>query len=214
MKAVLMDLDGTLINSVPLILESVRLTMKEYGFRVSKQKLRELSQMHSRDIAYWLMDNKRNNFELEDFIETRRTIFLELLKKEGHTWFYDSKPFIEKVSKKYKIAVVTGSRWVFLNEVFDEEIKKKISFIVTSDDVEHKKPDVEPIRKTMKKLRVKRTEIVFIGDSTQDALMCKRARVGFIAKTTGISTKVQLARFKPIFIGKNFKEIELFLGFE
>ncbi len=214
MKAVLMDLDGTLINSVPLILESVRLTMKEYGFRVSKQKLRELSQLHSRDIAYWLIDNKRNNFELEDFIKTRRNIFLELLKKEGHHWFKDSKSFIEKVSKKYKIAVVTGSRWVFLNEVFDEEIKKKISFIVTSDDVLYKKPDVEPIRKAMQKLKVKRTEIVFIGDSTQDALMCRRAKVGFIGKSTGISTKVQLARFKPIFIGKDFKQIERFIGLE
>jgi HAD superfamily hydrolase (TIGR01549 family) len=214
MKAVLMDLDGTLINSVPLILESVRLTMKEYGFRVSKQKLRELSQLHSRDIAYYLMDNKRNNFEIEDFITTRRNIFLELLKKEGHTWFCDSKPFIEKVRKKYKVAVVTGSRWFFLDEVFDEEIKKKINFIVTSDDVLYKKPDVEPIRKVLKKLKVKRTEIVFIGDSTQDALMCKRAKVGFIGKSTGISTRIQLEKFKPIFIGKNFRQIERFIGLE
>jgi HAD superfamily hydrolase (TIGR01549 family) len=214
MKAVLLDLDGTLINSVPLILESVRLTMKEFGFRVSKQKLRELSQMHSRDIAFWLMDNKRNNFKLESFVNTRRRIFLKLLKKEGHTWFNDSKDFINKISKKYKVAVVTGSRWVFLDHVFDEETKSKINFIVTSDDVDHKKPDIEPIMKTLKQLKVKRNEVVFIGDSTQDGLMCQRAGVGFIGKNTGISTRIQLGRFKPIFIGNSFKQIERFLGIE
>ena len=214
MKAVLLDLDGTLINSVPLILESVRLTMKEFGFRVSKQKLRELSQMHSRDIAFWLMDNKRNNFKLESFVNTRRRIFLKLLKKEGHTWFNDSKDFINKISKKYKVAVVTGSRWVFLDHVFDEETKSKINFIVTSDDVDHKKPDIEPIMKTLKQLKVKRNEVVFIGDSTQDGLMCQRAGVGFIGKNTGISTRITLGRFKPIFIGNSFKQIERFLGIE
>lgn len=212
MKAVLMDLDGTLIDSISLILESVKITINHFGFRVSKQKLRELSQLHSRDVAYWLMDNKKNNFSLESFVEYRRKTFLELLKNQPHTWFKDSKNFIEKVSEKYKVGIVTGSRWMFIEEVFDKEIMKKISIIVTSDDVEHKKPDVEPLNKALKKLGVKRNEVVFIGDSTQDGLMCSRARVGFIAKKTGISTQYQLKKFNPIFVSKNFKEIETFLG--
>ncbi|MDD3083733.1 MAG: HAD family hydrolase [Candidatus ainarchaeum sp.] len=211
MNAILLDVDGTLINSVPLILKSVKLTINHFGFRVSNQKLRELSQLHSRDIALWLMDNKKNNFDLEKFVEYRRKTFLNLLKKDGHKWFVDAKPFLRKASKNCKIGIVTGSRHIFLKEVFDSEIKKIISFIVTSDDVKHKKPDIEPLELVLKKLGVKRNEVVFIGDSNQDALMCKRARVGFVAKTTGISTIKQLERFEPIFVAKNFKQIELFL---
>ncbi|MDD4251504.1 MAG: HAD family hydrolase [Candidatus ainarchaeum sp.] len=214
MKAILLDVDGTLVNSIPLILESVKITINHFGFRISNQKLRELSQLHSREIALWLIDNKKNNFDLEQFIDYRRKTFLKLLKKNGCEWFNDSKSFILKVSKKHKIGIVTGSRTLFLKEIFDEEIKKNFNFIITSDEVNNKKPDIEPIQITLKKLKVKRHEVVFIGDSTQDALMCKRARIGFIGKTTGISTKRQLEKFKPIFIGKNFKEIELFLGFE
>jgi HAD superfamily hydrolase (TIGR01549 family) len=214
MKAVMMDLDGTLIDSIPLILESDRVTIKEFGFRVSKQKLRELAQLHSRDIAFWLMDNKRNNFRLESFVNRRRQNFKKLLKKEKQNWFKDAKSFIEKISKKYGVGIVTGSRWMFLEEVFDKEIMKKINFIVTSDDVEYKKPDIEPLRKAMQKMKVKRNEVLFIGDSNQDALMCSRAKIGFIGKTTGISTKRQLEKYKPIFIAKNFKEIEKFLGYE
>lgn len=212
MKAILLDLDGTLIDSVPKIMESYKKTINYFGFRVSKQQLRELAQVHSRDVAYFLMDNKRNDFNLNKFVKYRRLIFKKMLKKEKHAWFKDSKEFIEKASKKYKIAIVTGSRWEFLNEVFDEELKKKISFIVTSDDVEYKKPDIEPIRKALKKLKVKRHEALFIGDSTQDGLMCKRARIGFIAKNTGISTKHKLKKFNPIFVASNFKQIEKFIG--
>jgi pyrophosphatase PpaX len=212
MKAILIDVDGTLINSIPLILKSVKQTINHFGFRVSNQKLRELAQLHSRDIAFWLMDNKKNNFDLEKFVEFRRKTFLNLLKKEKQNWFDDAKPFLKKASKKYKIGIVTASRHAFLQEVFDEDIRKSINFIITSDDVFHKKPDIEPVQITLKKLRVKRNEVVFIGDSTQDALMCKRAKIGFVGKTTGISTRRQLERFGPIFVGKNFFEIELFFG--
>ena len=118
---------------------------------------------------------------------------------------------MKTISKNYKVGIVTGSRWIFINAVFDSKIKRNINCIVTSDDVEHKKPDIEPLEKAIKKLRVKKEEVIFIGDSTQDGLMCQRFGVPFIAKTTGISTRFQLKKFGPLFVGKDFEEIENFV---
>jgi phosphoglycolate phosphatase-like HAD superfamily hydrolase len=77
--------------------------------------------------------------------------------------------------------------------------------------VAHKKPDIEPIEKVLKRLKVKKEEGIFIGDSNQDALMCRRFGEPFIGKTTGISTEKQLKKFSPILIAKNFSEIQNFL---
>jgi HAD superfamily hydrolase (TIGR01549 family) len=211
LKAILLDLDGTLIDSIPLITKSVDKTITHFGYKVSKQKLRELSQLHSRDIGYYLMDSNKTSFDIHEFVEYRRLIFLKLLKKQQKQWFKDSKSFLEKESKKYKVAIVTGSRWQFINAVFDKQVMKNIDFIITSDDVEHKKPDIEPIEKTLKKLKLKKEEIVFIGDSTQDGQMCQRYGVKFIAKTTGIPTEYQLKKYNPILIAKNFSQIEEYL---
>ena len=134
-----------------------------------------------------------------------------MLAKKKKQWFLDAKPFIKKMSKDYKLAIVTGSRWVFLNAVFDTNTKHKLVTIITSDDVEHKKPDIEPLEKALGKVRAKKNEVIFIGDSTQDGLMCHRFNIPFIGKTTGISTKFQLKKFNPVFIGNNFKEIEEFI---
>jgi len=211
-KAILMDLDGTLIDSIPLITKSVEQTVKHFGFRCSKQKIRELSQLHSRDIAYYFMDKSNAHFSPHDFVNYRRETFLAMLKKNKKQWFDDAKPFIKKMSKKYNLAIVTGSRWVFLNAVFDAGTKHKLKAIITSDDVEHKKPDIEPLEKALGEVRAKKTEVLFIGDSTQDGLMCKRFGIKFIGKTTGISTPFQLKKYNPIFIGKNFGEIEEFIS--
>jgi len=207
-KAILMDLDGTLIDSIPLILASVEATVKHFGFKCSKQKLRELSQLHSRDIAYYFMDKNKAHFSPYDFVEYRRKTFLKLLEKEKKNWFNDAKPFIKKMSKKYKLAIVTGSRWIFIDAVFDAGTKSKLACIITSDDVEHKKPDIEPLERAMGKVRAKKSEVIFIGDSTQDGLMCQRANVSFIGKETGISTKFQLKKFNPIKIIKTFSDLD------
>ena len=210
-KAILMDLDGTLIDSISLITKSVEQTIKHFGFKCSKQKLRELSQLHSRDIAYYFMDQSKKSFNPHDFVNYRRDTFLAMLKKKNKQWFLDAKPFIKKMSKKYKLAIVTGSRWVFIDAVFDAGTKHNLVAIITSDDVKHKKPDIEPVERGLGKVRAKKDEVIFIGDSNQDALMCQRFGIKFIGKSTGISTPFQLNKYNPVFIGKNFIEIEKFI---
>ncbi len=212
-RAILIDLDGTLINSVPLIMQSDSAAIKEFGFKVTPQKMRDLSLLHSRDIAYYLMDSTKQVIDLPKFVEFRRKYFVKLLKKNKakSLWFKDSKEFIAKMSKKFPLGVVTGSRHLFVDTVFDKKTKSQLKFIITSDDVEHKKPDVEPLVVALKKLKLKPSEIVFIGDSIQDGLMCQRLGVKFIAKSTGISTENQLRRFRPLFLAKNFEEIERFV---
>lgn len=212
-KAVFLDLDGTLIDSVPLIMKSDKDAIEAFGYKVTHQKLRELSLLHSRDIAFYLMDKYKTSFDLFDFIDFRRKIFLHLLKKHlpKSLWFSDSKEFLNKASQKFKIAVVTGSRHMFVNEVFDKKSRSFVKVFVTSDDVEHKKPDIEPLMVAIKKLNLKKKEVLFIGDSIQDGLMCQRAGIDFIAKNTGISTENQLRKFKPILVTESFTDIEHFL---
>jgi len=212
-KAILLDLDGTLIDSIPLIMASDKAAIEKFGFKVTHQKLRELSMLHSRDIAYYLMDKNKKIFDIFEFINFRRKYFLNLIKKHKakKLWFKDSKGFIKNISEEYPTAVITGSRHLFVNEVFDKKTKNCLKFVITSDDVEHKKPDIEPLLKAIKKLRVKKEEVVFVGDSIQDGLMCQRLGVKFIAKTTGISTENQLRKFNPIYVANDFDEIKRFI---
>ncbi len=213
-KAIFLDMDGTLIDSISLIMKSDKAAINAFGFEVSNQRLRTLSMLHSRDIAYYLMDTNKKNFDLFDFINFRRRVFVGLLKKHlpKNLWFSDSKEILDKISKKYKVAIITGSRKMFVSEVLTKKELKNINLIVTSDDVEHKKPDIEPVLVALKKLKLKNKEVLFIGDSTQDGLMCQRAGVDFLAKKTGISTEKELKKYDPLFVASSFKEIEKFLG--
>jgi len=212
-KAILLDLDGTLIDSVPLIMSSDKAAIEEFGFKVSHQKLRELSMLHSRDIAYYLMDSTKKIFNIFEFIDYRRRFFLNSLKKHKakNLWFNDSKQFISDMSKDYPLAVITGSRNIFVNEVFDKKTRAYLNCLITSDDVSHKKPDIEPLLKAINRMKLKKEEVIFIGDSIQDGLMCQRLGVKFVAKLGGISTENNLRKFNPIYVAKDFREIKRFV---
>ena len=212
-KAVFCDLDGTLIDSIPLIMQSDKEAINEFGFSMSHQKLRELSMFHSREVAYYLMDSSRIFFDLFAFVEFRRKAFVRLLRKHKakNLWFRGAKDFVKAVSGGYKMALVTGSRHRFVKEVFDKKTLACFKYLVTSDDVEHKKPDIEPLLKAITHFKLKREEVLFVGDSVQDALMCQRFGVMFIAKLGGISTENELRKFSPVFVAKNYAEIIRFL---
>jgi phosphoglycolate phosphatase-like HAD superfamily hydrolase len=109
-----------------LILESFDETIKHFGFKVSKQKLRELSQLHSREVAYYFMDKQKIFFDVYEFVDYRRSVFLRMLKREKNLWFLDSKIFLKAASKKYKLGIVTGSRMSFVNAVFDKKTLKLV----------------------------------------------------------------------------------------
>jgi phosphoglycolate phosphatase-like HAD superfamily hydrolase len=213
LKGVFLDLDGTLINSMPIIKQSCAETLKKFGYKVSNQKLRELALLHSRDIAYYLMDSTKTTFDLHRFINYRRNVLIQLLRKKNpqKQWFKDSKKFLQEISKKYFVAIVTGSRRNFVEEILDKEIMKSIKVVITSDDVQHKKPDIEPLENALNKLRLRKEEIIFIGDAVHDGLMCRRLGVKYVAKLGGISTEKELRKFNPIFVGKNFEEIKKFI---
>jgi len=212
-KAILTDLDGTLIDSIPLIMASDKEAIEHFGFKVSHQELRDLSQMHSREIAFHLMDTTKRVIDLFAFINYRRRTFLKLLKERKHKdlWWPDAKWFLKETAKGFKIGVITGSRKMFVKEVFDAQTKKSVKTIITSDDVQHKKPDIEPLLLALKKLKLRKSEVIFIGDSEQDGLMCQRLGVKFIAKEGGISTEHELRKYNPVFVGKNFSEIKSFI---
>ena len=169
--------------------------------------------LHSRDIAYYLMDKYKKIINLNEFVEFRRKYFINLLKKHraNKLWFSDSKNFIKEMSQFFPVAVITGSRHRFVEAAFDKKTFNYLNFIITSDDVEHKKPDIEPLDKAIKRLKLKKNEVIFIGDSIQDGLMCQRLGVKFIAKLGGISTENQLRKYNPIYIAKDFNEIKRFI---
>jgi len=98
---------------------------------------------------------------------------------------------LEKLSKKYKLAVFTGRPRVEAEFVIKRnKAWKYFSETVCMEDVVKKKPDAEGILKILKSMKV--TNAVYVGDSIDDVNSAKSAGIEFVGVVPSYVNKVLL----------------------
>jgi pyrophosphatase PpaX len=169
----LFDLDGTLIDSIELILTSYRHTLKIHrGIEAPDEVW-----MKGLGTPLWVQFREWTDdpAEIEAMVATYRQYNLahhdsmvrpydgvvdqvRRLKSAGHT--------LGLVTSKLRGGALRGLRVADLESEFD--------VVVGSDEVEHPKPHPEPVLKALERLGRPAAGTVFIGDSRHD-LECGRA---------------------------------------
>jgi pyrophosphatase PpaX len=164
-KYVLFDLDGTLINTNKLIIDSFKHTYKTcLGLEVSEQDiikcfgepltvtLKRYSEERAEELlnTYISYNESRHNDTVTIFDGVQE--LLAELKKKGHT-------IAMVTSKRRKIAFMGL-------ELFD--IKKYFDVLVTLEDTELHKPNPAPVLKALELLQALPEEAVMVGDSIFD----------------------------------------------
>ena len=178
-KAVLFDLDGTLINTNDLILKSFKHTFKTMLDLEPTEE--EITMNYGRPLQEIFKSYDENR--IEEMINCYRKINLELHDDECKE-FADVDLMLQTLKNKgIKIGVVTskksdmaerGAKLMGIFKYFD-------TFITPEVTIKHK-PEGEPGLKACENLGVSPSEALMVGDSPYDILAGKNAG----AKTCGV----------------------------
>ncbi len=196
MRAYLFDLDGTLLDSIHLILTSFHHTSRAHLGR-------EFSD------AYWLSGlgtplrdqlNRiaRSKEELAAMLETYRTY--NLAHHDAMARPYPGT--VEAVRKLHHMGVALGLVTSKLSPGAKRGVRllgleEELRVQVCADDVIHGKPHPEPVLKALDALAASPEETMFIGDSPHDIEAGKRAGVTTVAVTWGPFARETLAAGEP-----------------
>ncbi len=184
MKTYLFDLDGTLLDSIDLILKSFHHTARVHG-RPERSDADWLAGVGT-PLRVQLSELASSDEELDAMLDTYRDYNLE-----HHDQMAKPYPGVIEVVKtlhrnEAKLALVTsklsrganrGLRLLGLEEEFPVRI--------CADDVVHGKPHPEPVLKALAALDALPAEAVFIGDSDHDIVAGRRAGVQTVAVSWG-----------------------------
>ncbi|EOT2957825.1 pyrophosphatase PpaX [Clostridium perfringens] len=206
-KAVLFDLDGTLINTNDLILKSFKHTFKTMLDLEPTEE--EITMNYGRPLQEIFKSYDENR--IEEMINCYRKINLELHDDECKE-FADVDLMLQTLkNKEIKIGVVTskksdmaerGAKLMGIFKYFD-------TFITPEVTIKHK-PEGEPVLKACENLGVSPSEALMVGDSPYDILAGKNAG----AKTCGVKYTAlpieKLQESKPDFyVDKPLEILEL-----
>ena len=209
-KAVIFDLDGTLINSLPYHVLSFKDLLLERGVRVDDNYLKKLIGLPTEVILKELEHKYRIKENIHNLREERRYHYFKFLGKRDIT-FPGVKKFLGELRLDYKLAVATGSSKVILIHSTDKDFQGLFDVVVTINEVKKGKPSPEQLFLAVKRLKVKKQECLFIGDSIYDAIASKTAGIDFIGVTTGYIQSKEFKENSVIKVLSSVKELKKIL---
>ena len=177
-RAIVFDLDGTIVDDIEEHIEAWRRAMEDLGKKVTEREI-EIYRENVGKTLYDIMKAIYGEVERE---------FFERVKKEKTRHFKEliarTRPIIpreilESLKGKYKLVLFTSTtreiaeailRTHNLIHLFDE--------MVTADDVKRPKPDPEGLFKAREKTGCE--VVAFIGDTKYDEEAARRAGIRFI----------------------------------
>ena len=215
-KAILFDLDGTLVETAPDLMSAHNHVMDKYGFE--KKPLSDIRYLAGRGAATMLMRSANSrNTKTENKIDEKTqkemtSEFIEFYSKnicKGSVinpgvidylkWCKDQKIHLAVCTNKMEHLAIKLLKEIKLYDYFD--------FIAGADTFNYRKPDPQHITSILEILNIPIENSIMIGDSETDAEASKSAKVKFILVKGGYTEK----NYDQIFhdhLVDTFEEIE------
>jgi phosphoglycolate phosphatase len=188
-KAIVFDLDGTLINSSLTVLDILNQIRRKY-LNKKKIDLKKISKILS--IGGKILIKKTLQIKKEKEVICYLKIFRNIyFSKKFNTQdiFPNVINFLKKVKKKnIKIIICTNKNSKLVKKILNESpFKKYVNFFVTSDIVNSYKPDKIFLDFILKKTTIPRDNLLYIGDSKIDFKLCNNSNINFLLFKNSLS---------------------------
>ena len=210
MQAVLFDLDGTLLNTLRDIRNSVNGALKEFGYpAITEDETRRFVG----DGAYELMRRAvPENGDVDGCFAAFERIFAA--NDGGETAPYEgARECLAALKKRgIKLAVVTNKPQYATEKLVEKFFPDTFDFVAGDSGLFPCKPDPTLARYCALSLRVPMGECVFVGDGETDVLTAKNAGMKGIAVLWGYRGREELERAGATDFAENYSALEKMLA--
>lgn len=185
-NAVIFDLDGTLVDTLDDLTDSVNFALSSFGFpKRNREEVRSFVGNGVRRLVYLSVPDGTD----EETSEKCLGVFREHYKNNSRnkTKPYDGIiPLLEKLCDSgVKTAVVTNKMQAAAKDIVEFYFGDKISLTVGQVDGVAQKPNPDGVLFALEKLGAEKESTVYVGDSEVDCLTARNAGVDCIGVTWG-----------------------------
>ena len=208
-KAVIFDLDGTILDTLTDIAENINKMLEHFGY----------PQLSNREIMQYIGNGAKNL--------VKRSIKVELSEKEldekleYYNYIYTAAPsdntcvfngldeVINQLKERgYKTGILTNKPQMTTDKVCEKYLSNlKFDIIVGQREGVPIKPDPTSLNQMLKDFNVEKQNAYFVGDGETDALTAKNAGINGISVLWGYREKAQLESVGATVFASSPKEL-------
>ncbi|MGB9676537.1 MAG: HAD family hydrolase [Candidatus Bathyarchaeales archaeon] len=210
-KAILLDLDGTIVDSREAYVEALKSAFATVGQKlVSEKAALEIPRRLEQNLP---IDGLIGDADTQRFLEVYLKAYYEATTAKTKPMPKISET-LDKLSKKAKLALITMrhvSREKIISELEKFGLSKYFQHIVTALDTRDPKPSPEALMRCAEELCVEPRECMVVGDSVADIRAGKRAGAKTVAVLSGIFSLKELEAEKPDLIIESVAKLPDFI---
>ncbi len=192
-KLVIFDLDGTLIHSVPDILEQVNITLAHFNYPLcTENQIRQYIGNGARNLIGRCFGDLTEE-DLDQKLAYYNKIYTACGSPKTHVFEGMDKVLVELKKMGYKLAILTNKPQMTTDKVYQKYLSQfGFDMVVGQNSNVKCKPDKTATLNILKELDVEKENAYFIGDGQTDIETAKNADVKHIAVLWGYRDKDQL----------------------
>ena len=208
-KGIIFDLDGTLIDSDKDIEKIVNFIRKNNlnKKKININRIASYTSIGGDLLIKQLISNKDQKIYLKIFRKLYQK--LKIRKKLIIPSLIDLLKFIK--SKKIKIYICTNKPYILTKKIINKTpLKKFVTKYFCSDKYKLKKPNKKFFTIILNKIKLRKHQIIYIGDSMVDYNFCKNSDISFFLfknKRVTYPKKIYLNMLKANRVFSDYKKI-------
>ncbi len=192
-EAVVFDLDGTLLNTLDDLCDSVNYALEKKGY--PKRSLDEVRSFVGNGVEKLMMRSVPENTSKEEALSA-----LEIFKNhykdnsKNKTRPYDGimELLAELKDKEFKMAIVSNKFNDAVKELNKEFFGEYIEFAYGECETIRKKPNPDAVFKALEDLKVEKNQAVYVGDSDVDIMTAENSGLDCISVSWGFRSRQEL----------------------
>lgn len=214
-KAILFDLDGTLIDSAPDLAFAINHMLVSIGrTHIASDIIRSWVGNGASVLVQRALSGQSEIADDLDpaLVESALAIFLAFYEQHlcVNTITY---PYVRSTlkilkAKGYRLVIVTNKPSAFINPLLEGlALTGLFEFALGGDSLEKRKPDPLPLHYCCEKLGLSVDQCVMVGDSKNDILAANAANMQSIGLTYGYNYGEDINRYNPDISFSDFSDI-------
>ena len=190
-RAVLLDWDGTLLNSYRSDSRAYVSMFRAMGIGWG---LAELENHYSPN---WHRVYRAAKLPKSKWDEADR-LWHKAYEKESPALLPGARNVIRRLSRRVELGIVTsGTRWRVHEQLREFKLAVHFSVCVCAEDASPRKPHPAPLRLALRRLKLPPEQCVYVGDSPEDIEMARRAKVRVIGVRGPFPTAAKVLAARP-----------------
>jgi HAD superfamily hydrolase (TIGR01549 family) len=195
-RAIILDIDGTLIDTNPAHVEAWRRAFRRFGFDVPRERIVPEIGKGGDKLVPSVLGQEIEERQGQALREAQKEEFLGIAKRERFRVFPGAEDIFAVCRERgIRTALATSSNDNHLDATLSSaglDLRRLADVVVTKSEAEASKPSPDLVVAAVEELGLLPAQCAMVGDTVFDGQACQGAGVAFLGVLSGPATEAEL----------------------